>query len=104
MSTPSEAVLRAPPRVLAHGYALNHTALSIHRLEGLPEASPAAVSAAPTAAIGRWSLSEFSDTVAASGVSLNKEGSIVKVGCLRGGVSGRVVSGSIHRESDSKYM
>ncbi|KAG1652813.1 hypothetical protein FOA52_002734 [Chlamydomonas sp. UWO 241] len=52
---------------LAHGYALNHSTISVHRLPPPPGASePLGVDA-------------FTERVAAAGLTLNQEGGVIKV-------------------------
>ena len=64
-------------RVLAHGYALNHTALSVHRL--LKTSGGAPPCGGPSDSSERWSLLEFSEKAAAAGIVLNQEGGVIKV-------------------------
>ena len=65
-------------RVLAHGYALNHTALSIHRLLKTNRGSPGG----PSGTKRCWSLLEFSEKASAAGIVLNQEGGVIKVKAL----------------------
>ena len=65
----SPQILLTIHRVLAWGYALNHTALSVHRLT--PDGGGPHVSA-------------FTDRVRAVGLPLNSDGGLIKVGMVWG--------------------
>eukprot|EP00195_Chlamydomonas_chlamydogama_P015459 CAMPEP_0202898534 /NCGR_PEP_ID=MMETSP1392-20130828/7034_1 /ASSEMBLY_ACC=CAM_ASM_000868 /TAXON_ID=225041 /ORGANISM="Chlamydomonas chlamydogama, Strain SAG 11-48b" /LENGTH=332 /DNA_ID=CAMNT_0049584491 /DNA_START=259 /DNA_END=1257 /DNA_ORIENTATION=+ len=57
--------------VLAHGYALNHTALATHRLAGLPDESHGGT--------GSTGVRYFTELVKAAGMPINEDGGLVKV-------------------------
>ena len=70
-------------RVLAHGYALNHTALSVHRLlKTSGRGPPEGPSSRPSGTKRCWSLLEFSEKASAAGIVLNREGGVIKVKAL----------------------
>ena len=64
--------------MLAHGYALNHTALALYRGGGGGHAG----SGPDPSAHAAWDISEFCAHMAARGFGLNAEGSVVKVGVV----------------------
>ena len=81
-----EPSIHPPPptdvRVLAHGYSLNHTALSVHRMLGASGGEPRSEGAQR-----ELGIAEFTELVRAAGLPLNQEGGTVKVGwrqCGRG--------------------
>jgi hypothetical protein len=61
--------MKPPRRVLAHGYALNHTALSVHRMRGLRGFDPQTAEG----------LAALAAAVSSEGrVAMNMEGGLVK--------------------------
>ncbi|GAX79054.1 hypothetical protein CEUSTIGMA_g6494.t1 [Chlamydomonas eustigma] len=61
--------------VLAHGYALNHTAISVHRLCD----AEAVMDTAASSEGGGDVISAFTEAVRAAGMPLNLEGGLIKV-------------------------